>query len=34
VSLILAQRNAQMMERAMAIFNTDFDKTAASLGQA
>jgi flagellar basal-body rod protein FlgF len=34
VSLILAERNAQMMERAMAIFNTDFDKTAASLGQA
>ena len=34
VSLILAERSAQMMERAMSIFNTDFDKTAASLGQA
>jgi flagellar basal-body rod protein FlgF len=33
VSLILAERNAQMMERAMTIFSTDFDKTAASLGQ-
>lgn len=34
VSLILAQRSAEMMEKALNIFNVDFDKTAQSLGQA
>lgn len=34
VSLILAQRSAQMMEKALNIFDVDFDKTAQSLGQA
>ena len=34
VSLILTERSAQMMEKALTIFDTDFDKTAASLGQA
>lgn len=34
VSLIQTQRSAEMLEKALAIFNTDFDKTAVSLGQA
>jgi flagellar basal-body rod protein FlgF len=33
VSLILAQRSAEMMQKALVIFDNDFDKTAQSLGQ-
>jgi flagellar basal-body rod protein FlgF len=33
VNLILTQRSAEMMEKALSIFNNDFDKTAESLGQ-
>lgn len=33
VSLILTQRSAEMMEKALSIFDNDFDKTAQSLGQ-
>jgi flagellar basal-body rod protein FlgF/flagellar basal-body rod protein FlgG len=33
VSLILTQRSAEMLEKALSIFNNDFDQTAQSLGQ-
>jgi flagellar basal-body rod protein FlgF/flagellar basal-body rod protein FlgG len=29
MELMLAQRQAEMMQRAMSVFNTDFDKVAA-----